>query len=486
MADALSTLFIRHLPAELTEDEKGDLLKHFGAVRTKCMGTAGRLRHTAFAVFDSKEQAEKALERLHQLEILGCRLSVEFSKKQYEKFHPKFSDSETFKDKLKEENFKKQQTTKIEEEKVLENQIPSFGKIAEKLGIDYPYNPNLHYIYPPPDVNILTNIAHALATVPKFYVQVLHLMNKMNMPAPFGLVTPAPPLPEGRPIESRPSEPDWPDMEEMEVVSTDESEIQSDTDDEAKGKKQQPVKRQKHQKKRPRKKLKLHDLIIPKPIPSGTLSNAPKAEDVFEQPQPTAQKKIEIKVPAVADQIEPIVPSENLELEESFEKPPVQVEEGGFGKIEPVVKEAEADDGEESDSDVTQFISSSELKRGRLSSKEMKDINVFKRYDAGDQTSRLYIKNLAKHVTEKDLKYVFGRYIDWTSEEQTNMFDIRHMTEGRMKGQAFVTLPNEDLAQKALNETNGFVLNGKPMVVQFARSAKPKEKEDPKSKETKL
>lgn len=45
------------------------------------------------------------------------------------------------------------------------------------------------------------------------------------------------------------------------------------------------------------------------------------------------------------------------------------------------------------------------------------------------------------------------------------------MQEGRMKGQAFVTLQSVELAQKALKETNGYILKDKPLVVQFARSA---------------
>lgn len=39
------------------------------------------------------------------------------------------------------------------------------------------------------------------------------------------------------------------------------------------------------------------------------------------------------------------------------------------------------------------------------------------------------------------------------------------MKEGRMKGQAFVTFASENSADKALKETNGFVLNSKPMAV---------------------
>lgn len=44
-------------------------------------------------------------------------------------------------------------------------------------------------------------------------------------------------------------------------------------------------------------------------------------------------------------------------------------------------------------------------------------------------------------------------------------FDIRLMKEGRMKGQAFVGLPNEKAAAKALKEANGYILFDKPMVV---------------------
>ena len=46
-----------------------------------------------------------------------------------------------------------------------------------------------------------------------------------------------------------------------------------------------------------------------------------------------------------------------------------------------------------------------------------------------------------------------------------NRFDVRLMQTGRMKGQAFVGLPSEEAAVKALRETNGYQLAGRPMVV---------------------
>jgi U11/U12 small nuclear ribonucleoprotein SNRNP65 len=57
--------------------------------------------------------------------------------------------------------------------------------IAPELGIDYGIPPQLHYKYPPPNPFILNNIMQAIAAVPKLYVQVCHLMNKMNLPPPF-------------------------------------------------------------------------------------------------------------------------------------------------------------------------------------------------------------------------------------------------------------------------------------------------------------
>ena len=44
-------------------------------------------------------------------------------------------------------------------------------------------------------------------------------------------------------------------------------------------------------------------------------------------------------------------------------------------------------------------------------------------------------------------------------------FDIRLMKEGRMKGQAFVTLPSEEKSKKALRDAHGYILQGKPMVI---------------------
>lgn len=129
---------------------------------------------------------------------------------------------------------------------------------------------------------------------------------------------------------------------------------------------------------------------------------------------------------------------------------------------------------------------------------DLKVLAVFKNYSPGVPSCRLYVKNISKHAAAKDLHFIYGRFSrssDDNDDYESNMYvftspslsllenfvlmycfflgryDIRLMTEGRMKGQAFVTLPSTKLAQQALEETNGYILKDKPLVVQFARSA---------------
>lgn len=56
--------------------------------------------------------------------------------------------------------------------------------------LDYPSPPYLEYAYPKATPLVVQNISNALLHVPKFYEQVLHLMNKMNLPPPFDIPKP--------------------------------------------------------------------------------------------------------------------------------------------------------------------------------------------------------------------------------------------------------------------------------------------------------
>ncbi|CAI9726866.1 RNA-binding region-containing protein 3 [Octopus vulgaris] len=469
MADINSTLLVRHLPSQLTNEDKENLLFHFGAIRVKVLDNS--MKHCAFATFSDEEAAKNALERLHQLEVFDKKLVIEFSRKSQQEHFPKFIDNERKPQKDDKRNSK--QGTK---EKTFEPK-PHIDEGYLKWGIQYCANPRLSYIYPPPTVSILTNIANALASCPKFYVQVLHLMNKMNIPAPFGSVTQTPPIPN----DSGPQETDNLSMEEMEVSTTEESELESDSEGQRLTHAVEPSRKRVLKK---RKKLKqdwnalkqsmTESIKLPSTLPAYS------ARDVFDQAN-LQSKKISIKLPDTVAVEEPSGDlTTNMDTETLKTNEPTDLEQNssGFGKIAPLEKPNLPVEEEEDDKFKNiQFVSTEKLRQGRISSKDMKELSVFKNYQPGEPSSRLYIKNLSRHVTEDDLWKIFGFYINSKNEDERNMFYIRLMQEGRIRGQAFITLPNEKVAKVALEDTNGFVLYNRPMVVQFARSAKQKEGE---------
>ncbi|XP_040921187.1 RNA-binding region-containing protein 3 isoform X2 [Toxotes jaculatrix] len=489
------TLLIRHLPAELSRDEKEDLLKYFGAESVRVFSNTGRLKHSAFATFRSEKAAANALSRLHQLEILDHKLVAEFAKGQ--------DHVTVLKDPPVSDSGKSVKTEKKKKQETQEPNVPLIETgVAPSLGLKFQLNPTLKYLYPPPSNGVLTNITHALMSVPRFYVQVLHLMNKMNLPCPFGPVTARPPmfelLPPAPPIPMPPPfPPDYPPLpeEEMELSSEEESEYESGDDEDKErivrlmGLVNQACKRPTRPKTASkRKKPKIKDLLY---APKPDSQSAPVLQpcDVFEQPHPAGPRKIEfhISVPEVAPIAEGSGPGQEAQseegrgVEEREVAPSVSDDEtevtDGFGKLYPSTQESQQQEehsGDEQDL-TSDAISRKELEKGRLSRDEMKRMSVFKTYEPGEPTCRLYVKNIAKQVEEKDLKYIYSRYIDPSSEAERNMFDIVLMKEGRMKGQAFVGLPSERSAEKALRETNGYVLYDKPLVVQFARSARPKQ-----------
>ncbi|XP_061778406.1 RNA-binding region-containing protein 3 [Nerophis ophidion] len=316
------TLLVHHLPAELTEDEKEDLLKYFGAESVRVFSNFGRMKHAAFAAFRSEKAAEKALTRLHQLEILNRKLIVEFAKGQDN--ITVLKDPPVTESNKHDVEAKNKQETKQPNVPLIETGIaPSLGESSLCIGDDH--------------------------------------------------------------------------------------------------------------------RASIVDLQLVAPV-NPTETNESKAS---------------------------VNNNNNNGTEDT----------AGFGKLYPSTQtfqqcEERSDDEQDLLSDV---ITRKELEKGRLSRDEIKRMSVFKNYEPGEPTCRLYVKNIAKPVEEKDLKYIYGRYIDPASETERNMFDVLLMKEGRMKGQAFVGLPSETSAEKALRETNGFVLYDKPLVVQFARSARPKQ-----------
>ncbi|CAN8003697.1 unnamed protein product [Ixodes hexagonus] len=470
------TLLVRHLPSALSESEKVDLLKFFGADRVRCMRPTGKLRHAAFATFPSQEAADQALNRLHQAELLGSLLVVEYaSEKQHDRHFP------TKCDQFQEQTGAKGDsgaTSKDDFKSKMEEFSLKLHSLSSELGLDYVLNPMLRYAYPPPSPSTVANIATMLISVPKFYNQVLHLMNKMNLPAPFGPLLPQPPMMshvyamhqclvhQADVVPSR--------SEEEYESSEEESEMESDGESSALLASRQNLQPQKRKKTFKVKRPKLQKLLPPQPIQP----DAPKAAEVFDTvtDASAAPKPILFNIKPKEMVSNPDLSANGSHVESSGG--PVVVEEGGFGLLASQPKPAPADKGEQEENPYdwfgTAFMSQREIRDGRISSEEMRKASVFRNYEPGNPASRLYIKNVAKGVEVEDLFKIYGGYVDVQSELEKYTFDIRLMKEGRMKGQAFLTFASESQAERARRDTNGFLLKGRPLVVHFARSAKAK------------
>uniref|UniRef100_A0A182PJ26 S-phase kinase-associated protein 2 n=1 Tax=Anopheles epiroticus TaxID=199890 RepID=A0A182PJ26_9DIPT len=95
--------------------------------------------------------------------------------------------------------------------------------------------------------------------------------------------------------------------------------------------------------------------------------------------------------------------------------------------------------------EVSTQLTAEDILRNRIPDEQRQTLNVFQNYSRGEPTTKLYIKNLAKQVTEKELEEVFGIFFDPTL---LKALEIKLMKTGRMKGQAFVTfVPTADACE---------------------------------------
>lgn len=96
---------------------------------------------------------------------------------------------------------------------------------------------------------------------------------------------------------------------------------------------------------------------------------------------------------------------------------------------------------------------------------DIKKIDRFKDYEPGIPSKVLYLKNIAPTVSQEQLSLLFNQFI----LANGGPVELKIMT-GRMRGQAFVSFQNEDLAIQALDEVNGTILGGQPVIAEFGRN----------------
>lgn len=288
--------------------------------------------------------------------------------------------------------------------------------------------PHLLYSYPEATPSIVRRIGQELKRNIAFYTQVLHLMNRMNLKPPF---TDSAQSTEEVACQTDPIEQKRPG------VATDESELES-SDEEA----------QKHRK----RKSAIHFKDNPKKLRALLVAEKRIVDDRHQNgdnKRLVQARKIVVNAPSTID-VHAIPPSP-IEM-------PVTVER--------------ADDAVTSST-----ITLEDLLSNRIPAQQLKDNPIFLSYDPGRPSNVLYLKNLAKTVTEEDLRFIYGRY----GSAQNVIIDLK--TQGRLRGQAFIhfNIPYEDaddedvkLGQRqidrALKETHGYILKNKAIYVCYAKS----------------
>ncbi|RXG70425.1 U11/U12 small nuclear ribonucleoprotein 65 kDa protein, partial [Armadillidium vulgare] len=375
--------------------------------------------------FRNHVDCEYALRKLHQLDLFGKRISA-----QYFSASLKGKNTRTvFSDEGKRFSGQKENLFKYEAQ---------LSAISSNFNVHNPISPKLRYSYPPPSPLVLSNIAHALVAVPKFYTQVLHLMNKMNLPCPFGPLTEEPVICKeaklltkvfDSPNKIELSKTNFP--ETADISSQDIDTPRSDEDSESELESDEEIKLMYNKEKMiPKKRMKVNSSKIRKRPKIETLK-----QSLLQQRDPTT--------------FEP--KDDSQALREVFEMSKLNPKRTLNVKVQGTLPDSEA-----------------LAKDDEVIEEDWPVVPVFKNYNRGTPSPRIYIKNLSKTVTEYDLRYIFGRYVIPVSEDASH-FNIRLLKEGRMKGQAFITFSSEEMAAKAIDEVNGFILKDKPMVICFGK-----------------
>lgn len=492
------SLLVRNFPSTFTENEISEFLQMFDAQNIEVMLSC----RAAYAKFTNSQHARDVIAVIHQVSIDGIRLYVEYAPKNSLGLsslllnkncnsilcNPALNDKVS---KVHQETVTN--TTNADEQKRNDSSdnIPSINETlnrlnatAGNLNFNQPPPPYLYYKYPLINRDIIDSISIALECSTKFYIQVLHLMNRMNLEPPFvpddknlkyetidqsELI-----VSKHRTCSTQTDEIIWHNLirNKRKCVASDESELESSSTDDENVKK--PIKRKRIMdefsvdkiKEKQRKLLKMQRLQQNAQV-SGIKSSATPMQsvnDVFELS--SANKLSNIKI---------IAPNQLQTMAESSAS-------NGNAKKEEVISMI-------SDSNTIRILTDAELSENRIPSNQLKNHPLFQNYDTGLVSNRLYIKNLAKDVTENDLRAIYHRYLEENCGGTGNVrsIDIRLMTTGRMKGQAFITFSGPYLdcddsddsltaaakkyhiIEKALHETNGFILKNKVLVVAFGK-----------------
>lgn len=427
-----------------------------------------------YAKFPSRQHARDALVVLHQQKLDGKRLYVEYAEgngRDVTSILKRSGIGEDKRDALT--------CSPASSETTFNDVVRKLYATAGDLNFHQPPPSHLRYNYPLANRDIIDSISIALETSRKFYVQVLHLMNRMNMEPPF--------VPGDKKLRFEPQIEVHPD--------------QSSTSKNASTQTEKIVWENVMRKKRKRLESDESELEttssddgdVTKKVTenqSKLLSDQASAHSIQKQRRMLKMQRIQTKANGKKKQ----AIDTNCSVSDAFDSlhstvkaikiiAPKKLQPAAIDEIptETVLSGL----NEQSTIETCGILTDAQIKENRIPDDQLKAHPLFQNYEPGVITNRLYIKNIAKEVTEDDLKAIFHRYLEENCNGVGNVrsIDIRLMQTGRMKGQAFITFTgpylecddNVDDSQKyqiiarALRETNGLIVKNKVLVVTYGK-----------------
>lgn len=118
-------------------------------------------------------------------------------------------------------------------------------------------------------------------------------------------------------------------------------------------------------------------------------------------------------------------------------------------------------------------IADEDIRENREPEEGVRSIPRFQNYRPGEPSKVLCVKNLSAQASVAQLVALFSRF-----EAEGGPAVRYRLLTGRMRGQAFITLPDTETSQKALELIHGYRLLGKPLVIEFGRERR--EEEEPR------
>uniref|UniRef100_A0A1B0BY56 RRM domain-containing protein n=1 Tax=Glossina palpalis gambiensis TaxID=67801 RepID=A0A1B0BY56_9MUSC len=443
-----NTILFKNIPKQITNVE--DLLKSLN-IPAKQVKPFGRKR--VLITYEDAEKTEEALDTLKSLEINEklCNVSL-FTKEKInvnEKVVPKTKKILKINRLVQTSDYEYDQLNTTGESRKppvtpvkINKYVRKLYAVEGNLGFDQPPPPYLKYNYPVINANILNAISVALINDTRFYTQVLHLMNRMNLEPPFNVAH----RQSFRLAQEKATQTDLivsqrisrgdealqesqkhkhlSDKAVLTKSENSESELESSDDNSDKRTSQRL-----HRESLGKRKQNFNDELLKK-----------KARKVLHTVRKQNKHLQKTKIASSSNTVE------------GFQANQLRI---CSKKIAVNLKPTNPQDD----------LPSLDLVNKKLASEELKSLPIYEKYSKGLPSNKLYIKNLHKNVTASDLRIIYKRYT--TSDME---LDIKVMQHGRMKGQAFVTFIEKqptnlkEAIETALEATNGLLLQQKPMI----------------------